>query len=151
MMLVEMKQLLEREFQIFLTPQEIRKLTFDKLDEITATNENSNVEEETSEYNVIFDVEVFWISSFSITNTVGRKKNEMIEVTDQTNLDYFMRLVGDEEQASKPIVRLPSLVNEGSTEELSTDTCPTVFVIPGIEGMMIEETPWYFLYLPISV
>lgn len=45
-----------------------------------------------------------------------------------------MRLVGDEAQAAKPIVRIPSLVDDGSVQELPVKTNPTVFVIPGVEG-----------------
>jgi fatty acid synthase len=40
MMGVEIKQTLEREFEVFLTPQDIRSLTFAKLYEISAASEN---------------------------------------------------------------------------------------------------------------
>lgn len=39
MMAVEIKQTLEREFEVFLTPQDIRGMTFAKLQEIAAATE----------------------------------------------------------------------------------------------------------------
>jgi acyl carrier protein len=38
MTVVEIKETLEREFEIYLTLQEIRKLTFTRLDELSAAN-----------------------------------------------------------------------------------------------------------------
>jgi fatty acid synthase len=40
---VEIKKTLEREFEIYLTPQEIRNLTFASLDELSATNRCTEV------------------------------------------------------------------------------------------------------------
>lgn len=40
MMAVEIKQTLEREFQVFLTPQDIRGMTFSKLQDLAAQTEN---------------------------------------------------------------------------------------------------------------
>ena len=45
MMTVEIKQTLEREFDIFLTPQEIRNLTFAKLNKMS----NANVSDDTTQ------------------------------------------------------------------------------------------------------
>lgn len=42
MMGVEIKQTLEREFEVFLTPQDIRSLTFAKLYEIAAASETED-------------------------------------------------------------------------------------------------------------
>jgi fatty acid synthase len=39
MMAVEIKQTLEREFEVFLTPQDIRSMTFAKLYEISSTTD----------------------------------------------------------------------------------------------------------------
>lgn len=39
-MAVEIKQTLEREFQVFLTPQDIRGMTFAKLQDLAAQTEN---------------------------------------------------------------------------------------------------------------
>lgn len=47
MMGVEIKQTLEREFEVFLTPQDIRSLTFAKLYEIAAAAENEDKTEKT--------------------------------------------------------------------------------------------------------
>ena len=35
---VEIKEIFEREFEVYLTPQEIRNLTFASLDELSAAN-----------------------------------------------------------------------------------------------------------------
>lgn len=43
MMAVEIKQTLEREFQVFLTPQDIRGMTFSKLQDLAAQTENEPV------------------------------------------------------------------------------------------------------------
>ena len=41
---VEIKETLEREFELHLTPQEIRNLTFARLDELSAANKCTEVE-----------------------------------------------------------------------------------------------------------
>jgi len=43
MTVVDIKQTLEREFEIYLTPQEIRNLTFASLDELSAEIQFSDV------------------------------------------------------------------------------------------------------------
>jgi hypothetical protein len=43
MMAVEIKQTLEREFEVFLTSQEIRSLTFAHLSELSAAKEEPNI------------------------------------------------------------------------------------------------------------
>lgn len=48
MMVVEIKQILEREFDIFLTVQEIRNLTLAKLNEISNANADDNTQTENS-------------------------------------------------------------------------------------------------------
>jgi fatty acid synthase len=40
---VEIKETLEREFEVYLTPQEMRKLTFTRLDELSAANQCTEV------------------------------------------------------------------------------------------------------------
>lgn len=63
----------------------------------------------------------------------AKKSSEMTSPS-ELGMHYFMRLVSDEIKASKPIVRIPSLTDDGSTQEVSIRTNPTVFVIPGVEG-----------------
>jgi fatty acid synthase len=41
---VEIKETLEREFEIYLTPQEIRNLTFARLDELSAAKKCTEVD-----------------------------------------------------------------------------------------------------------
>lgn len=56
MMGVEIKQTLEREFEVFLTPQDIRSLTFAKLYEIAAASENQEGGEKGGKSNIILQV-----------------------------------------------------------------------------------------------
>ena len=44
MTVVEIMQTLEREFEVYLTPQEIRNLTFASLDEMSAANRCTEVD-----------------------------------------------------------------------------------------------------------
>jgi hypothetical protein len=46
MMAVEIKQSLEREFEVFLTAQEIRSLTFARLQELSAAKQASEITSE---------------------------------------------------------------------------------------------------------
>ena len=41
---IEIKETLEREFEVYLTPQEIRNLTFASLDELSAANQGTEVD-----------------------------------------------------------------------------------------------------------
>jgi fatty acid synthase len=41
---VEIRETLEREFEVYLTPQEIRKLTFVRLSELSAVNQCTEVD-----------------------------------------------------------------------------------------------------------
>jgi len=43
---VEIKENLEREFEVYLTPQEIRNLTFARLDELSAANQSTEVDKQ---------------------------------------------------------------------------------------------------------
>lgn len=45
-----------------------------------------------------------------------------------------MNLTIDERHASLPVVRLPSILENGSIVEVPIDKVPTVFMIPGMEG-----------------
>jgi fatty acid synthase len=46
---VGIKQALEREFEVYLTPQEIRNLTFSHLEELSASKQQTEQEEHPSE------------------------------------------------------------------------------------------------------
>lgn len=108
MMAVEIKQTLERQFEVFLTPQDIRSMTFAKLQEIGASEDK---EKKT-------DVEP---KSISQVSDVG--------------LNYLIRAIGDESFAYNSIMRIPSLCEDGSTVEQPTTNQRTLFVIPGLEGI----------------
>ena len=52
---VEIKETLEREFEVYLTPQEIRNLTFASLDELSTGNQCTEVDKQQLEgTNTIF-------------------------------------------------------------------------------------------------
>ncbi|XP_034230761.1 fatty acid synthase-like [Thrips palmi] len=87
MMAVEIKQTLEREFEVFLTAQDIRSLTFAKLQEIAkATAED------------------------------GPKKEKVISPSElrEEALRFLMRSIGTEDMAQEPIVTLPSKAPKGN-------------------------------------
>jgi len=44
MTVVEIKETLERQFEVYLTPQEIRNLTFARIDELSAGNRCTEVD-----------------------------------------------------------------------------------------------------------
>uniref|UniRef100_A0A8D8UL46 Fatty acid synthase n=1 Tax=Cacopsylla melanoneura TaxID=428564 RepID=A0A8D8UL46_9HEMI len=117
MMAVEIKQTLEREFEVFLTPQDIRSLTFAKLQEISESFDSND--------------------KSGPTKTDGSGAPTQIGVEDIPNfgIQYLMRTVGDERLAGKPVLRLPSLKGNGSTDEDAVGNNNTVFMIPGIEGV----------------
>ncbi len=58
MMGVEIKQTLEREFEVFLTPQDIRSLTFAKLYEISAASESENKGDKSGKYIFVINLGV---------------------------------------------------------------------------------------------
>lgn len=91
MMAVEIKQTLEREFEVFLTAQDIRNLTFKGLYEIKSE---------------------------------GDQKGEITKNVEGTQLQLQLQFIGDEALANERIVELKSLRDE-----------PTVYMVPGIEGM----------------
>ncbi|GLV38468.1 Fatty acid synthase 3 [Carabus blaptoides fortunei] len=73
-MAVEIKQTLEREFEVFLTPQDIRSMTFARLYEIAAEKEQSEV-----------------------------NASDQPAVT-KTGLQFMLRIIGDEESSKKPVI-----------------------------------------------
>jgi len=46
MTVIEVKETLEREFEVYLTPQKIRNLTFAQLSELSAVNQYIEVEKQ---------------------------------------------------------------------------------------------------------
>jgi len=114
MMAVEIKQTLERQFEVFLTPQDIRSMTFAKLQEIGSSDDK---EKKT-------DVEP---KSISQVPDVG--------------LSYLIRAVGEESSAYNSVMRMPSLCENGSVVEQPTTKLPTLFIIPGLEGISSMMEP----------
>lgn len=114
MMAVEIKQTLERQFEVFLTPQDIRSMTFAKLQEIGASEDKEKKSEvEPKSINQVSDV----------------------------GLNYLIRAIGDESLAYHPLLRIPSLCEDGSTVEQPTTVQRTLFVIPGLEGVASMMEP----------
>lgn len=116
MMAVEIKQTLERQFEVFLTPQDIRSMTFAKLQEIgTSSSDNKEKKEE--------------IEPVS--------KSQLSE----NGLDYLLRAIGDEANAYHSVIRIPSLCEDGDTVEKPLTEQHTLFVIPGLEGISSMMEP----------
>ncbi|CAH1641071.1 unnamed protein product [Spodoptera littoralis] len=84
MMALEINQTLEREFEIFLTAQDIRTLTFTRLAELTAQHEASSS-----------------ASTSNSTNVQG------------VGLRVLMRNFGDEKTASEAYIYMPSMISDG--------------------------------------
>lgn len=84
LMAVEIRQMLEREYELFLSPQDLRSLTFVKLQELTASRDLS-------------DVETSKLKFASEDVPVG--------------VELMLRNLGDEKTAHKTILRLTSQDN----------------------------------------
>ncbi|XP_069677436.1 fatty acid synthase-like isoform X2 [Periplaneta americana] len=112
MMAIEIKQALEREYEVFLTAQEIRNLTFARLAELNLAIAETQASRENSEEASTIDPE---------------------EPLD--GLQLFLRVIGDEKTAAHPILRLPSAsgISNDLTDEMKAG--PLLFMVPGIEGM----------------
>jgi len=114
MMAVEIKQTLERQFEVFLTPQDIRSMTFAKLQEIGSSDDKEKKS----------DVE----------------PKSVTQVPD-VGLGYLIRAIGEESSAYDSVVRIPSLCEDGSVVEQPTTKLNTLFVIPGLEGISAIMEP----------
>ncbi|GBP45810.1 Fatty acid synthase [Eumeta japonica] len=107
MMAVEIKQTLEREFEVFLTAQDIRTLTFSRLVELSMQREDASLK--TAAKPLAGD------------GVVGLK--------------VLLRTIGDEETASKPFIFMPTMVSEGKENEPEIQGSEEVlFMLPGLEG-----------------
>ncbi|XP_077295534.1 fatty acid synthase-like [Arctopsyche grandis] len=106
MMAVEIKQSLEREFEILLTAQDIRTLTFSRLQALTAQRE--------------VDAKILARSKTSVG---------------LTGFKILMRNLGDEVTASEPFVNMTTMFNDGKESDLEGKLDKTIFMIPGVEGM----------------
>ncbi|XP_049879210.1 fatty acid synthase-like [Pectinophora gossypiella] len=113
MMAVEIKQTLEREFEIFLTAQDIRTLTFARLVELTAQREAA--------------------ASTSAARPVAAEGAAGFRV--------LMRNFGDEKLVNEPIVYMPTMVSDGTEGELVESMECTMFMLPGLEGCASAMEP----------
>ncbi|XP_050353710.1 fatty acid synthase-like [Nymphalis io] len=116
MMAVEIKQTLQREFEIFLSAPDIRKLTFGRLKELSAQKQAK--------------------ASTSVSVHLGRPENAI-------GLQVFIRNLGDENLASKPFIYMPSVI---SHLELLTNISDhekelIMFMLPGLEGCAARMVP----------
>ncbi|GJQ79765.1 hypothetical protein Trydic_g23238 [Trypoxylus dichotomus] len=107
MMAVEIKQTLEREYEVFLTTQDIRSMTLAKLKDL-ANNQGRG-------------------TTATIPDTTV-KENIPAEAR------LLLRILGDEEFAKIPIIKLKSLIKE-------QEDGPHVFALPGVEGMGVIFEP----------
>lgn len=89
LMAVEIKQSLEREFEIFLTPQDLRSLTFAKLQELAEVHSGDSKEMK---------------SKLNIDETL-------------TGIHMLIRNLGDEHTSSETLLRLKTLNNSDNFDE----------------------------------
>ncbi|XP_046964445.1 fatty acid synthase-like [Vanessa cardui] len=108
MMAIEIKQTLEREFEIFLTAPDIRTLTFARLAEITAQKE----------------------AAASTSVAVHQTSSD-----DAAGLEVRLKNIGDEILVSEPFLHMPSLVSDDlKIDESSPENKLVMFMLPGLEG-----------------
>ncbi|XP_059048240.1 fatty acid synthase-like [Achroia grisella] len=107
MMAVEIKQTLEREFEIFLTAQDIRTLTFARLVELTAQREEA-----------------------SSTSAV-----KPLNIDANAGLKVLIRNFGEEKLANEPLLYMPTMISDGVEGEEAIHVMDNVmFMLPGLEG-----------------
>ncbi|KAJ8887678.1 hypothetical protein PR048_013896, partial [Dryococelus australis] len=130
MMAVEIKQTLERDFEVFLTPQDVRGMTFARLAEIAsaADSEVPAPQDETSAAHNISETEKF-ITEKLVYSTTCNWRADFIDIK------LMMSIVGDEAFALMPIIELPSTIDPADT------SAPVIIMIPGIEGMAHVLSP----------
>ncbi|KAJ4448693.1 hypothetical protein ANN_00083 [Periplaneta americana] len=110
---VEIKQTLEREFEVLLTAQEIRSLTFGHLEKIAADRKQAK--------------------------SAREQEAQDAALSDSPDLFQNMRLlireIGDEQTAAQTMMRM-----DGGVEGVE-DTRPTLFMLPGVDGMAVGLQP----------
>ena len=89
MMFVEVKQILEREFEIFLTAQDIRSLNFKKLQELSTKSEESHRK----------------------TVTKKIKSDEIL-----TGMKLLVRIIGNKNISHETCIKLPTKDEKGRDE-----------------------------------
>ncbi|OWR55047.1 fatty acid synthase [Danaus plexippus] len=115
MMAVEIKQTLEREFEIFLTAQDIRTLTFARLVELTAIRE-------------------------AAASTSATPRSNSSDIT--AGLRTFIRNFGNENLATEPFIYMPTMVSDGTETDVSVHEDEAVmFMLPGLEGCAAGMAP----------
>ncbi|CAH2098691.1 unnamed protein product [Euphydryas editha] len=110
MMAVEIKQTFEREYEIFLTAEDIRNLTLAKIMELTTQTE---------------------------TDTSTTKSVSVATSEGSFGFQVFIKNLGDEKLAVKPFIYLPTMISDGSDlqNKLSDQENEMVmFILPGLEG-----------------
>ncbi|XP_046963777.1 fatty acid synthase-like [Vanessa cardui] len=108
MMAVEIKQTLEREYEIFLTAPDIRTLTFARLVELSAQKD----------------------APLPTSASVQHSTQD-----DGVGLQLLIKNYGDETAASEPFIYMPSLVSDGNvTDVAGYEKEMIMFMLPGIEG-----------------
>ncbi|XP_071447989.1 fatty acid synthase-like [Hetaerina americana] len=109
MMAVEIKQTLEREFELFLTPQDVRSLSFARLAELSSSLSHQPT-----------------VQSVAPGNEEGQNEVQSI---DGLGFDFLQRVLGEELTDIAPLLVLQSL------SPLEGAGILPVFMLPGIEGM----------------
>ncbi|KAG8225765.1 hypothetical protein J437_LFUL005724, partial [Ladona fulva] len=113
MMAVEIKQTLEREFELFLTPQDVRSLSFARLAELSSSLSQESL----------------------VPSMSSRKDTSDGKEVKSIGFDFLQRVIGEEHSEVTPLAILPSLC------PMECAGVPPVFMVPGIEGMAAVLEP----------
>ncbi|KAK9497321.1 hypothetical protein O3M35_004661 [Rhynocoris fuscipes] len=118
MMAVEIKQTLEREFEVFLSPQDIRSMTFAKLHEISAARESGTALE---------------------TGATAEETKENI-----IDLNLLINLIGEEPAVFEPCIRLNSAISSDTPCQHKTFLIPGIegspVIMEGVAKVLCSET-----------
>ncbi|PNF18738.1 hypothetical protein B7P43_G05011 [Cryptotermes secundus] len=114
---VAIKQTLEREFDIYLTLQEIRNLTFAGLEELGTRNQKTEAEKQSLEGPSVDD------------------DDDDNDDGPPIRMQLLLHVLGDEASSLYPVVRLPSAAGAGADVEDELKAGPVLFMLPGVEGV----------------
>ncbi|CAH2093519.1 unnamed protein product [Euphydryas editha] len=107
-MAVEIKHTFEREYEIFLTAEDIRTLTLARIMELTAQTE---------------------------TDTPKIKSVSSIISEGSAGIQLFIKNFGDEKLATKPFIYLPTMISDGFDSTIfDQENEMVMFILPGLEG-----------------
>lgn len=138
MMAVEIKQTLEREFDVYLTAQDIRGLTFAKLAQLAAQSKEEGGEGRDSALNQGRQIYLYPKLKFAAPILINSCDFTEAEIKRLEHQKLLFGLIGDEETSVKSMLTLKSANMDGTlVEKLKAKhgKVPPIFYIPGLEGV----------------